>query len=195
MKKAISRLGLSGLLAANMLLTGNYLLPVNSTFTPNDVRAEAAKTDTRVKGKITNISQKAKTIALTLKDKSSFFVKFTDDTQLKGVKTTRELKVNEKIVVEYKMVAGEHIATSITKAFVKLPKGAKEIKTDALVQLIKNNPNAVVIDARPLPKYNESHIPGAIPIPFAKLNEKDNASELLEKYKDRQLVFYCGGST
>ncbi len=195
MKRAISRLGLSGFLAASMLLTGNYLLPVNPTFTANEVQAETARTDSKVKGKITNISQKAKTIALVLKDKSSFFVKFTDDTQFKGIKTARELKAGEKVIVEYKTVADEHIASSITKALVKLPEGVKEIKTDSLVQFINNSPNAVIIDARPLAKYNAEHIPGAISLPFAELKKKDKASKLLERYKDRQLVFYCGGST
>jgi len=197
MKKGVLRLGLSGLLAANLLLMGNAFLPVDGVIiTAGEARAEAAKEMQKVKGKITNISQKAKTIALSKKDKSFFLVKFNDDTELKGVKSSKEFKVGEAILIKYSTVNGENIASSLEKALVKLPKGTTEIKTDALAKILTDGDKIVVVDARPPVKYGQSHIAGAVSIPFSKLTKMgDDGAKLLEKYKDRQLVFYCGGPT
>lgn len=197
MKKGVLRLGLSGLLAANLLLTGNAMIPdVGFVGIAQAATAEAAKDVQMVKGKITNISQKAKTIALSQKDNSFFLLKFSDDTELKGVTSSREFKVGEAIIVTYKTVNGENLATSLEKSLVKMPKGTKEIKTDNLVDLLAKDKNLVVIDSRPSPRYAEGHIAGAVSIPFSKLTKMgDDGAKLLEKYKDRQLVFYCGGPT
>jgi 3-mercaptopyruvate sulfurtransferase SseA len=123
-------------------------------------------------------------------------LKFNDETKLKGVKSTKEFKVGEAIVVNYTTTNGENIATSLQKALVKLPKGIKEVKTKELAELLSSKKDLVLVDARPGVRYAESHIPGAISIPYSKLLKKgDDGAKLLEKYKDRQLVFYCGGAT
>jgi len=197
MKKTILKLGLSALLVTNLLILPEAV-PVAEGIafaaeTAKNVQPAEAQS---VKGKITNISQKAKTIALAKKDKSFFLVKFTDQTELKGVASTKEFKEGEAIVVSYTVENGENIATSLAKALVKLPKGLKEIKTEELAELLQSNKELVVIDSRPGIKYDESHIPGAISIPYSQLLRKgDDGPKLLEKYKDKQLVFYCGGNT
>ncbi len=197
MKKTILKLGLSALLVTNLLI----LTEAVPGFEGMVFAAEAAKTaqpaDTQsVKGKITNISQKAKTIALTMKDNSFFLVKFTDQTELKGVASTKEFKADEAIAVKYTTVNGENIATSLEKVLVKLPTGVKQINTEEVVELLKNNKDLVVIDSRPGIRYEESHIPGALSLPYSELLKKgDDGATLLDKYKDKQLVFYCGGNT
>ena len=195
MKKGVLKAGLMSLLAVNLLLAGNIMQPTEGfVFAAETQKAQAEMQ--KVKGKITNISQKAKTIALAKKDKSFFLLKFSDDTTLKGVASTKEFKVGEAIFVHYTTVGGENIASSLEKAIVKLPKGVTEIKTDELAKLIESDKNLVIIDARPPVKYGEGHIASAISIPFSKLVKmKDNGSQLFDKYKDKQLVFYCGGPT
>lgn len=197
MKKGVLRLGLSGFLAANLLLAGGILPGSENLFSlSGEARAEAAKEAEKVKGKITNISQKAKTIALAKKDKSFFLVKFDDTTKLKGVESAKEFKVGEAILISYEVVNGENIARSIEKALVKLPKGTKEVKTDALVKMASEDKDLVIVDARPPAKYAQSHIPGSVSIPFAKLKKMgDDGAKLLDKYSGKQLVFYCGGPT
>ena len=69
----------------------------------------------QVKGKITNISQKAETIAIAKKDNSFFLLNFSDQTELKGVESSKEFKVGEVIVIHYKVENGENIATSLEK--------------------------------------------------------------------------------
>ncbi len=194
MKKKILKLGLSALLATNLMVAGHVL--TQTEFIPTAGAAQTEVATQQVKGKITNISQKAKTIALAKKDKSFFLLKFSDDTTLKGVKSSKEFKVGEAIKVHYTTVNGENIASSLEKALVKLPKGVKEIKTDQLTDLIEKDKDVVIIDARPPVKYAEGHIADAVSIPYAKLAKMgEDGVKLVEKYKDRQLVFYCGGPT
>jgi hypothetical protein len=193
MKKTVLKLGLAALLAANVLLVQAVVVP-SSTY--HAQAAEAAKAEaTHVKGKIGNISQKAKTIALTPPDGSFFLLKFTDETTVNGVDSISELKNDEMITAEFKVVDGANIATSISLVMVELEPGTSEVKTEALVELVKAG-KVVVVDSRPVARYNESHIPGAVSIPFAKLVQLgDEGAKLLEPYKDKQLAFYCGGPT
>lgn len=195
MKKGVLKVGLGSLLVANLLLAGAVLPPsIGVVYAAETQKAQAEVQ--KVKGKITNISQKAKTIALSKKDKSFFLLKFTDSTILKGVKSTREFKVGEAIIVNYTKENGENLATSLEKALVKLPKGVSEIKTDELAKLSAENKGLVIIDARPPIKYAEGHIPGSVSLPFSKLSKMGEKGEsMLAKYKDKQLVFYCGGPT
>jgi len=196
MKKTVLKLGLSALLATNIMFVGQAFTGFGIVQTAEAAKTEMQAEAKKVKGKITNISQKAKTIALAQKDKSFFLVRFTDDTTLDGVKSSKEFKVGEAIIVNYTTANGENVATSLEKALVKLPKGIKEIKTEQLVDLIATQKGLVVIDARPPIKYAEGHIPGSISIPFSKLIKMgDDGAKLLAKYKDSQLVFYCGGPT
>ncbi len=195
MKKGVLKVGLSSLLAVNLLLAGNVLPPTTGMVFAAETEKAQAEVQ-KVKGKITNISQKAKTIALSKKDKSFFLLKFSDATLLKGVESTKQFKVGEAIIVNYTTENGENIATSLEKAIVKLPKGVSEIKTDELAKLVAENKDLVIVDARPPAKYGESHIPSSISIPFSKLTKMgDKGATLLDKYKDKQLVFYCGGPT
>ncbi len=198
MKKTILKLGLSALLATNLLISGDLVPGVNGVaFAADAVKVEKATDAQSVKGMIANISQKAKTIALTKSDQSFFLLKFTDETKLKGVASAKEFKEGEAIIVNYTVVNGENIATSLEKAVFKLPAGIKEIKTEELADLLASGKNdLVVIDARPTAKYDESHIRGSVSIPYSKLVKMgDDGAKLLEKYKDKHLVFYCGGST
>ena len=193
MEKTVFKFGLAVLLAANVLLVQAVVVP-SSTY--HVQAAEAAKAEaTHVKGKIGNISQKAKTIALTPPDGSFFLLKFSDETTVNGVDSISELKNDEMITAEFKVVDGANIATSISLVMVELEPGTSEVKTEALVELVKAG-KVVVVDSRPVMRYNESHIPGAVSIPFAKLVQLgDEGAKLLEPYKDKQLAFYCGGPT
>ncbi len=198
MKKTVLKLGLSALLATNMLIVSDVVPGVNWVVFAADTAKVAKTTEAQsIKGMISNISQKAKTIALTKSDQSFFLLKFTDETQLKGIASAKELKEGEAIIVKYTVVNGENIAASLEKAIFKLPAGIKEIKTKELADLLASGKNdLIVIDARPTIKYDESHIRGAVSIPYSKLVKMgDDGAKLLEKYKDKHLVFYCGGST
>lgn len=197
MQKTVLKLGLCALLATNLVVLGETLTGTTSpVFAAVSPTTDTARQAQQVKGKITNISQKAKTIALAQKNNSFFLLKFTDETELKGVESAREFKVGEAIMIKYTTINGENIAISLEKALVKLPAGLKEVKTKELEAMLTDTKDIVVIDARPAVKYAEGHIPESISIPYSKLVKMgDDGAELLAKYKDKQLVFYCGGST
>ena len=106
----------------------------------------------------------------------------------------------EKIKVHYKKMGGENVALEVGKILVKLPEGVSEIKTKALEEMIAGKLEGfVLIDARPLPRYRENHIPGAVSLPYSKLKKvadsKEKVLKLLNFAKDATLVFYCGGDT
>jgi predicted sulfurtransferase len=197
MKKTFLKLGLSALLVTNVFILSEAVPGFNGlVFAADAAKVETPADAQSVKGKISNVSQKAKTIALTKKDNSFFLVKFTDETKVKGIESTKELKAGEPLIVNYSVVNGENIATSLEIVHAAMPAGTTEIKTKELAERIKNNKDLLVIDSRPGIKYDESHIPGSISIPYSKIVKMgDDGAKLLEKYKDRQLVFYCGGST
>jgi len=64
-----------------------------------------------------------------------------------------------------------------------------EVDTAVVKSAIKKG-NAVIIDARPLKKYELSHIPGAIGIPDTKFEEM---LDKLPMDKGSKIIVYCGG--
>ena len=196
MKKTILKLGLGALLAANALIPGEAMLPYSGVILAADTPKITAPAETKtIQGKIANISQKAKTLALATADGQFFLMKFTDATVFKDGAAT-DLKEDEAIVALYTMAGDENIASSIEKDVVKLPEGITEIKTAELAKRLAGDGNAIIIDSRPAVKFDEGHIPGAMSIPLAKLMAAgDDGAKLLAPYQDRQLIFYCGGST
>ncbi len=197
MKKTLMKLGLSALLTANALILSEAVLPFTGLVLAADPAKVAEPAEAKsVQGKIANISQKAKTLALSTSDGGFFLMKFTDDTVLKGVGSAAEFKEEEAVIALYTTVNGENIATSLEKDVIKLPEGVKEVKTDELVKLMATDKNVVVVDARPEIKYDEGHIPGSISIPFSTLVTKgEEGAKLFTPYQDKHLVFYCGGPT
>lgn len=55
-------------------------------------------------------------------------------------------------------------------------------------ETLKKNKSFLLVDARPLPRYQEGHVPGAIHMPPATV-----AANLSKLPKDRLIIFYCGG--
>ncbi|EKD39236.1 MAG: sulfur transferase, selenocysteine-containing [uncultured bacterium] len=197
MKKTFLKLGLGALLTATALMQNEAAIPFAGVALAADAATATTPAESKtIQGKIANISQKAKTIALSTKEGEFFLMKFTDATVLKGAGSADEFKEDEAIIALYTTSGGENIATSLEKDVVKLPEGIQEIKTEELAGLMSAEKNLVIIDSRPAVKYDEGHIPGAVSIPFAKLvTMGDEGAQLLARYQDRQLVFYCGGTT
>ncbi len=191
MKKQLSSATFAAVTAAVLLLSA----PGPTSFTAPAFASGQSDLLT-ARGKVVNISQKAKSIALTLKDGSFLLLKFNAETALKELDSLKSIKSGEAIAVTYRPVNGENIAISVGKAHVKLPEGTREIKTEALAALLAGEPKPVLIDSRPVTKFDEGHIPGAVSLPYARLKKMgEKGSDLLTAYGDRQLIFYCGGST
>ena len=150
----------------------------------------------QIKGKVKAVSNKAKTLSVTVKGKGVVMLKFNDGTEFVNFKKTKEIKPPTAVVVKYKTIGPDNVATYVKKALVKLPAGVTEIKTAELAALVEKGPvagNYCLIDARPAKIAAAAHIPTAMSIPVNVLKEK--GKKLLPCDKDKTVIFYCGGPT
>ena len=152
--------------------------------------------EVEIKGKVKAVSNKAKTVTVEVAAKGAVMIKFNGDTEFVNAKSGKDIKPPTAVVVRYKTVGPDNVATYIKKALVKLPTGVTEIKTDELAALIAKGPiagNYCLIDARPVKIASASHIPTAVSIPVNVLKEK--GEKLLPCDKGKMVIFYCGGPT
>ena len=159
------------------------------------VAAEKAE-DLQVKGQVKAVTNKAKTVSVSVKDKGVMLFKFNDSTKFINFTKTKEIKYPTAVVVKYKVEGPDNVALSIKKALISLPKGVTEIKTDELAALVEKGPKAghyLLVDARPASVASAGHIPTAVSIPVNLLKKK--GAELLPADKSAMLIFYCGGPT
>jgi hypothetical protein len=143
------------------------------------------------KGKIVGKSNKAKTISIEVGkgDKAkTMMVRFDDQTQ--GLEHAAK---GEAAIINWKMRDGEKYATVIKPKLAKLPPGVTEASPEEVMDLIKDNKDFVLVDSRPVGRYDQAHLPGAISIPIPQM--KTALTETLPKEKDKLLIFYCGGPT
>lgn len=169
-----------------LLVLTQFMLWVSTT-------AFAAGSILEASGQITGKSRKAQTISLAQKDGSHLTVKYNDATQYINAKSSRYLRTKDAVKVQYKRENGENIAVSITRKVVSLPAGTKQITSKQVKAVIDRGQPFQLIDARPTAMYEQSHIPGAISIPYSKL--KTEGAKLLPFPKNQLLIFYCGGDT
>lgn len=144
---------------------------------------------TSYKGKITAISKRAKTVFMTIGSghaAQTVRVKFDDAT--KGIDEVAE---GQFATIDYERRGDEAFATNIQRTKTTLPEGVTDIGTDELRRLLKEQGSFVLVDPRPGDRYQQSHLPGAVSIPYDLPAQQQDA--LLPKNKDALLVFYDGG--
>jgi rhodanese-related sulfurtransferase len=109
--------------------------------------------------------------------------------QLRGIKKNHEVKV----VVELKNGV-QYAKAIVAKPPIKVDE-AKLIKVDEVEKLVAMGPekgNFTLIDSRPLPRYQDGFIPGAINLPYPAF---DKNLDKLPADKNRLIIFYCAGIT
>lgn len=142
-------------------------------------------------GEITGLSERAKTISLTVgkgDEAKVMLIKFDDQT--KGINSAAKGRAAKVI---YTKRDKDAYATEIQLKLAKIPEGVTEIKTEELHRLISAKTPLFLVDSRPSARYDQAHLPGAHSIPLPVLEKKQ--AELLPKDKDNLLIFYCGGIT
>jgi len=174
----------------------------NQAPSPQTVPAAVQKKDVnKVKGKVKTVVGKSNTLSVEVADKGVMVFKFNSDTVFKNAATYKDIYTGEVLIVEFKIVGSENVATLLSKVVAELPPGTTLIKTEELKALVQKGPEAgkyVMIDSRPAGRYHQAHIPTSVSLPFAemeKLDKEGKVSPLLPKEKDTLLVFYCGGVT
>ena len=147
-----------------------------------------------VKGKVKGISLTAHTIAVDVKNQGFLVFRLNERTMYKNAKSAEDIKAGESVTVSYKPIGADNVAYVVKKNLVKLPDGVTEISTEDVLSLVNSQKgDYLLIDARPVVKYKEEHIPSSVSIPFTQL--KKEGKGLLPADKDRPLIFYCGGPT
>lgn len=153
--------------------------------------AEMKKDVNVYKGPIVGKSNKAKTISIKLgkgADAKTMMVRFDDQT--KGIEFAKK---GEAAIITWEQRGGEKFATVVKPKLAKLPAGVTEIKTEEMFELIEAGTAMTLVDARPVSRFDQAHLPGSISIPVPKL--KKMKAEVLPDDKDKLLIFYCGGPT
>ncbi|MBI5556381.1 MAG: rhodanese-like domain-containing protein [Deltaproteobacteria bacterium] len=142
-------------------------------------------------GKIVGLSDKAKTVSIEVDEGDSaktVMLKIDDGT------TGLKYAVNEAAaIIIYELRGKDRVATVIKPKLAKLPEGVTEIETEEMEQLIGGGTDFLLVDSRPASRYDQSHLPGAVSIPVAVLQEE--MANVLPADKNKILVFYCGGVT
>lgn len=143
------------------------------------------------KGKIVGKSNKAKTISIEVGkgDKAkTIMVRF--DGKTKGVEHAAK---GEAAIIAWEVRGSDKFATVIKPKLAKLPEGVSEIKSKELKKMIDAGTDFALVDSRPMKRYAQAHLPGAISITVPQMTKE--GAKLLPPNKDTMLVFYCGGPT
>ncbi len=144
-----------------------------------------------VSGTIKGISNLAQSISLEVgrgEAAQTMLIRFDDKTR--GM---QDIVKGEPGIVTYVMQGDTPYATEVKRKIAAIPEGVEEIKTEALVALLKRDPTVFLVDSRPLPRYKQAHLPQSHSIPQAKLEEQ--GAKLLPADTGTPIVFYCGGVT
>ena len=153
-----------------------------------------------VQGYFENVAFKSKSIQLKI-DASTEIVRFDEGT-LKVVTTEktgkaemlRDVPKGREARIEYIEKDGVRTATLISfKGVAKMPP-EKEINYEQVLALVEQGKasNTVLIDSRPLPRFQEGTIPGAINLPYPAF---DKFTDRLPKDKNQAILFFCQGPT
>jgi rhodanese-related sulfurtransferase len=188
MKQAVRIITVSALLLLPSLLFAGEARPTMAPLCAGCHQPEPGV----LMGTLDNISYKADTLQLDLVSHKEI-IRFDEKTKVKNVASLEELKTykNRAFTVNFVMKKGEKLATVITRFDVlKALKPEEKIDKAGLKKLMAEKKNLVIVDARPVPRYEEGHIPGAIVMPAAAF---DKLVDKLPKDKTTPLVFYCVG--
>jgi len=144
-------------------------------------------------GKLTDVSNKAKTIQLQI-GKEMEVIYFEDATVLKNAPAMNEIPKGESVRVVYHKKDGKNFAKEVeVKKGLKVPPEqlASVEEVAKLVALGPEKGKYVLLDGRPMDMYNAGHIPTAKGMPFFAFD--DLKDKLLPEDKDVLQIYYCAG--
>ena len=153
-----------------------------------------------IRGYFDNVAFKSTSIQLAIDDTKEIVrfdpktLKVTDADVQKPAEALREARKGHETRIAYVEKDGQKWATEV------ILKGPVKVAKEDLVnfefvrkQVEKPDANVVLIDSRPLPRFQQGTIPGAINIPYPAWDKV--AAKLLPADKSKQLVFFCQGVT
>jgi rhodanese-related sulfurtransferase len=155
----------------------------------------------QVAGYFDNVAFKSQSLQLDLAGSKEIVrfdpatLKVIDAGDAKKVEFLREVKKGHEARVVYAMKGNEKWAESISfKGPIKVP-AEQLVNYDYVTKLVAQGPdkgNYVLIDSRPLLRFQEGTIPTAINLPYPAFDKNVN---LLPADKNKLVVFFCQGVT
>jgi len=155
-----------------------------------------------IRGNFDSVAYKTKSIQIKI-DEATEIVRFDDKTQIANLQAPadtpneplRALKKGKEVRIDYTEKDGKKVATAvIVKPPIKVAP-EKMVKTEDVEKLVAQGPEKgkyLLIDARPLPRFQEGGIPTAINIPFPAF---EKMKDKLPADKTTLIVYYCAGVT
>jgi hypothetical protein len=155
-----------------------------------------------IRGNFDSVAYKTKSIQVKI-DEATEILRFDDKLKIENLQAPadmadqplRALKKGKEVRIEYTEKDGKKFATLISaKPPIKIAP-EKMVKTEDLEKLIALGPEKgkyVLIDARPIPRFQEGWIPTAINIPFPAF---EKMKDKLPTDKATLIVYYCAGVT
>lgn len=143
-------------------------------------------------GKFKSASVKANCLQIQI-DKGLEVITFDDQTVLKNAPTIPEIPKEESVRVTYIKKDGKTYAKEIeVKKGLAVP-AEQLISTEEVAALVAKGPEKgkyILLDSRPMERYNEGFIPTAVGMPFFAF---DKLAEKLLKDKETLQIYYCAG--
>lgn len=143
-------------------------------------------------GKFKSASIKANCLQIQI-DKDLEVITFDDQTVVKNASSVPEIPKEESIKIFLAKKDGKTYAKEIeVKKGLAIP-AEQLMTTEQVAELVAKGPEKgkyILIDSRPMERYNEGHIPTAVAMPFFAF---DKLSEKLLKDKETLQIYYCSG--
>jgi hypothetical protein len=149
-----------------------------------------------VRGTLVSVSEKFKTINVQVGQKLVWIINYGEDLKIAGADKLLSISRDKEIGIKFTGDEKKPYAVSLA---VKPPaKVAPEqlVSIDELAKFTAISPEKsgyLLVDSRPKPRFNESHIPHAVSLDNTKFDELKD--KMLPKEKDKLIIFYCGGVT
>ena len=155
-----------------------------------------------IRGNFDSVAYKTSSIQVKI-DEATEILRFDDKLKVVNVQAPadspdqplRSLKKGKEVRIEFTEKDGKKFATLISaKTPIKVAP-EKQVKTEDVEKLVAQGPEKgkyMLIDARPLPRFQEGSIPTAVNIPFPAF---EKMKDKLPADKSTLIVYYCAGVT
>jgi hypothetical protein len=155
-----------------------------------------------LRGNFDSVAYKTKSIQVKI-DEATEILRFDEKLKIENLEapadmadqSLRALKKGKEIRIAYTEKDGKKFATLISaKPPIKIAP-EKMVKTEDMEKLVALGPEKgkyMLIDARPLPRFQEGWIPTAVNIPFPAF---EKMKDKLPADKATLIVYYCAGVT
>jgi len=155
-----------------------------------------------IRGNFDSVAYKTRSIQVKI-DEATEILRFDENLKVVNVQAPadspdqplRSLKKGKEIRIEFTEKDGKKFATLLSaKTPIKVAP-EKQVKTEDVEKLVTQGPEKgkyMLIDARPLPRFQEGFIPTAVNIPFPAF---EKMKDKLPADKTSLIVYYCAGVT